>query len=197
MRGGAGTPGEPGGAVRRRALLAAAAAVLAAGCGYALQGHGITTDPSVKTIGVPLFKDRTGRQGLDQRVTAAVISELLKRGRFKVVKDAANVDAVVEGEIVSYTVAPVGFGAGRAIDPGSTAEGPQQASRYAITLTANVVYRKLGQKEPLWANEAFSHRDEYDMGDRPETYFDREEQSIDRLADAFARSLVAAMLEAF
>jgi len=67
----------------------------------------------------------------------------------------------------------------------------------AIALTAKVSYRKIGQAEPLWSNDAFSQRDEYDMGENSETYFDREEQSIERLSVAFARSLVAAMLEAF
>jgi hypothetical protein len=69
------------------------AAALASGCGYALQGRGITTDASVKRIGVPLFKDRTGKLGLDTHVTQAVMAELLKRGRFTVVRDSANVDA--------------------------------------------------------------------------------------------------------
>ena len=173
--------------MRRRAFLAAAGA-FASGCGYALQGRGITTDPSVKRIGVPLFKDRSGKLGLDARVTQAVMEELLKRGRFTVVRDATNVDAVVEGEIQSWNVLPVGF---------SGEAGVSQASRYAISLTASVVYRKIGQKEPLWSNEAFSQRDEYDMGDNASTYFDREEQSIERLSAAFARNLVAAMLEAF
>lgn len=173
--------------MRRRSFLAAAGA-LASGCGYALQGRGITTDPSIKRIGVPLFKDRSGKLGLDARVTQAVMEELLKRGRFTVVRDATNVDAVVEGEIQSWNVLPVGFSA----DSGVT-----QASRYAISLTASVVYRKIGQKEPLWSNDAFSQRDEYDMGESASTYFDREEQTIERLSAAFARSLVAAMLEAF
>jgi hypothetical protein len=166
---------------------------LASGCGYALQGRGITTDASVKRIGVPLFKDRSGKLGLDSRVTQAVIEELLKRGRFTVVREITNVDAVVEGEIVSWSAVPVGF------STESTASGSPltQASRYAISLSASVVYRKIGQQEPLWANEAFSQRDEYDMGEEAQTYFDREEQSIERLAAGFARSLVAAMLEAF
>lgn len=174
--------------MRRRDLLAGAAAALASGCGYALQGRGITTDPSIKRIAVPLFKDRSGKPGLDARVTEAVMVELLKRGRFTVVRDAANVDAVVEGEIQSWNVLPVGF---------STESGVTQASRYTISLTASVVYRKIGQKEPLWSSDAFSQRDEYDMGDNASSYFDREEQSIERLSEAFARSLVAAMLEAF
>jgi hypothetical protein len=174
--------------VRRRDLLAVVGGALASGCGYALQGRGITTDASVKRIGVPLFKDRSGKLGLDSRVTQAVIEELLKRGRFTIVKEITNVDAVVEGEIVSWNVVPVGF---------STETNVTQATRYAISLTASVVYRKIGQQEPLWANEAFSQRDEYDMGEEAQTYFDREEQSIERLAASFARSLVAAMLEAF
>ena len=75
--------------------------------------------------------------------------------------------------------------------------GVTQASRYSISLTAKIVYRKIGQKEPIWSNDAFSQRDEYDMGDNASTYFDREEQTIERISEAFARSLVDAMLEAF
>lgn len=174
--------------MRRRQALAAAACALASGCGYALQGRGITTDASVKRIGVPLFKDRTGKLGLDTHVTQAVIAELLKRGRFTVTKETLNVDALVEGDITAFNVIPVNF---------STEDGQTQASRYAIAMTASIVYRKIGQAEPIWSNEAFSQRDEYDMGDNAASYFDREEQSIERLATAFARSLVAAMLEAF
>lgn len=160
-----------------------------AGCGYALLGKGVTTDPSIKRLGVPLFKDRTGKPGLDQKITQRVVEELLKRGRFDVVPDATGVDALVEGELTSYRVQPVSFSEGT----GNTT----QASRYAITLTARVTYRKLSEKEPIWANDAFSFRDEYDLGSDPAAFFDREEQTIDRLASSFARSLVAAMLEAF
>ena len=174
--------------MRRREVLAATAGALASGCGYSLQGRGITTDSSVKRIGVPLFKDRSGRLGLDTRVTQAVMEELLKRGRFTVVREISNVDAVVEGDILSWTVAPVNF---------SSDTGTTQATRFAISLTASVVYRKIGQKEPIWANDAFSQRDEYDMGENAQSFFDREMLSIERLSGAFARNLVAAMLEAF
>lgn len=172
----------------RRGAALLALALAPAGCGYALVGRGITTDPSIKRIGVPLFKDRTGKPGLDQRITLRVIEELLKRGRFTVVQETAGVDAVVEGEITSYNTIPIGF---------TTGTDQTQASRYAINVTARVVYRKIGQKEPLWQSEAFSFRDEYDVGDDPGTFFDREDQTIDRIAQSFGRNLVAAMLEAF
>jgi lipopolysaccharide assembly LptE-like protein len=173
----------------RRLCGVLALASVASGCGYALVGRGITTDPSIKRIGVPIFKDRTGKPGLDQKITARVIEELLKRGRFTVVQDTTGVDAVVDGEITSYTTSPVGF-----TTAGAT---PTQASRYAINVTARVVYRKIGQKEPIWQSEMFSYRDEYDMGESAASFFDREEQTVDRIAEAFGKNLVAAMLEAF
>lgn len=157
-------------------------------CGYALVGRGITMDPSIRRIGVPLFKDATGKPGLDQKVTLKVIEELLKRGRFDVVQDTTGVDALVEGQIVSYRVEPIGFSAG--------ARTPTQATRYAITLLAKIRYSKVGVAEPIWEADAFSYRDEYDLGDAA-AFFDREDQAIERLSTNFAKSLVAAMLEAF
>lgn len=173
-----------------RRLLASALALGLTGCGYALVGKGIAVDPSIKRIGVPLFKDVTGKPGLDQKVTQKVIEELLKRGRFDVVQQATGVDAVVEGELLSYRAQPVGFSRDASGDT-------TQASRYAITLTAKVTYRKVGQQEPIWQNGSFSFRDEYDVGDSAESFFDREDQAIDRLTTSFAQSLVSAMLEAF
>jgi hypothetical protein len=174
----------------RHAVAAAAIAFLCS-CGYALVGKGMITDPSIKKIGVPTFKDVTGKAGLDQKITQKVTEELLKRGRFDVVPTATGVDAVLEGELLTYSVVPVGF------SEDGTGANRTQASRYAISLTARVKYGKVGEKEPIWASDSFSFRDEYDIGADPATFFDREDQAIDRLAASFARNLVAAMLEAF
>jgi len=161
------------------------------GCGYALVGRGTSTDPSIKKIGVPTFKDATGKPALDQKITQKVIEELLKRGHFDVVPTATGVDAVVDGELVSYSVVPVGF------SEEGTGANRTQASRYGIALTARVKYTKTGEKEPIWASDNFTFRDEYDIGADAATFFDREDQALDRLAASFARNLVAAMLEAF
>lgn len=177
--------------MRRRALLLLPLVLGATSCGYALVGRGITADPSIRRIGVPAFKDATAKASLDQKITQKVIDELLKRGRFEVVPRAEDVDARVEGEILSYTVTPVGFSAD------ATNQTRTQASRYAITLTARVRYVKIGVEEPIWSSDSFTFRDEYDVTGDPATFFDREDDALDRLTTAFARSLVAAMLEAF
>jgi hypothetical protein len=161
------------------------------GCGYALVGRGTIVDPSIKKIGVPTFANATGKAALDQKITQRVIEELLRRGRFDVVQESAGVDALVEGTILRYDVQPVGFSA----DGGGGSA--TQASRYAITVTAKIRYAKVGAPEPIWSNDAFQFRDEYEVGSDPAAFFDREDQAIDRLATSFARSLVATMLEAF
>jgi hypothetical protein len=177
--------------LKAAARAAAALMVVLSGCGYALVGKGTITDPTIKKIGVPTFKDATGKAGLDQKITQKVTEELLKRGRFDVVATTTGVDAVLEGELLTYSVVPVGF------SEDGTGANRTQASRYAISLTARVKYGKVGEKEPIWASDSFQFRDEYDIGSDPATFFDREDQSLDRLATSFARNLVAAMLEAF
>jgi len=172
--------------VRRAALVLLTVGSL--GCGYALVGRGTAIDPSIKRIGVPLFRDATGKAGLDQKITQRVIEELLKRGRFDVIQQAADVDALVDGELVSYRSQAVGLSG----DSGQNA----QASRYLVVLTARVKYTKAGSTETIWANDSFSVQEEWDVGDAS-SFFDREEQAIDRLAGVFARNLVAAMMEAF
>ena len=172
----------------RRAILPALALAALASCGYALVGRGTVVDPGIKRIGVPLFRDATGRVGLDQRVTQKVVEELLKRGRFEVTSDRVGVDALVDGELLRFDQTPVGFEAGGT---------RTQASRYAITLTARVRYTKTGVDEPLWSNESFTFREEYDVGAESATFLNLEGPAVERLSTAFARSLVAAMLEAF
>lgn len=175
-------------ASRLGSLALALGVVACSACGYGLVGRGGGLDPSIRKIGVPLFRDATGRTSLDQKITQKVVEELLKRGKVDIVQTTEGVDAIVDGEIVSYQVQPVGFSGG--------AESTT-ASRYSITLTARVKYFKPGEAQPIWQNDAFVFRDEYDLGSDPSTFFDREDQGVERLAQAFARSLVAAMLEAF
>jgi hypothetical protein len=168
-------------------LVLAALSLACLDCGYALVGRGTIVDPDIKVIGVPTFTDRTGKALLDQKVTDLVIEELLKRGRFQVINQSEGADALVVGELTSYRAAPVGF---------SADQDQTQASRYSVVLTANVKYSKVGVREPIWESAAFRAQDEYDVGD-PETFFDREDQTIERLSKDFARDLVAAMMEAF
>ncbi len=75
-----------------RKLLVAVCWLLVSGCGYALVGTGNVLDPSVHTLYLPAFVNRTTRVELEQRVTSAVGSEFVARGRVKLVYDPKLAD---------------------------------------------------------------------------------------------------------
>src|SRR5882724_13224799 len=85
----------------RRALLAAAlVASVTGGCGYALQGN---LPDHLKTVSVPVFKNRTTEAGAESTITAAVVNAFTTNGRLRVVA-LDKADSVLEGEVIGYRV---------------------------------------------------------------------------------------------
>ena len=169
------------------ALAAAALAVILAAapaCGYRLRGTGSSLPARIKTVSVPVFKNRTTRFELDVKLTRAVVSELVSRGKVAVSPDPAAADAVLEGEITGFRASPIAF------------SGANQADRYNITVTAKITLRERRSAEPLFANPAFVYQQEYEVP--PGTSFESlETEAIDKIAEKFARSLVVSILEGF
>src|SRR5215208_2952880 len=99
--------------------------ILLTGCGYALVGTGSILDPSIKTLYVPAFVNRTTRVELEQRVTQAVAEEFVSRGRLRLVSNAKEASAILRGSIDTFNIFPVAFDQGR-------------ATRYQISITAKI-----------------------------------------------------------
>ena len=68
-----------------------------AGCGYRVAGRANTLPATVKTIAVPAFENRTSTYRIEQRLTSAVVHELLVDTRYRVVSNPADGDAVLQG----------------------------------------------------------------------------------------------------
>jgi outer membrane lipopolysaccharide assembly protein LptE/RlpB len=161
-----------------------------AGCGYSLAGRGSFLPADIKVIGVPLFKNNTNLFEFERRVTDKVRSELIGRGKYKVEPRADNVDAVLVGEITAVTLAPAAFNEQR------------QATRYVLTLTANIEFRQLKDNKVLWSNPSMQFRDEYDVTTTVQAtdaaaFLAQDVNALERLATEFARTIVSAILEAF
>ncbi|MHB8539416.1 MAG: LPS assembly lipoprotein LptE, partial [Candidatus Acidiferrales bacterium] len=75
-------------------LLAALACVFAcaSGCGYRVAGRAARLPSTWHTIAVPAFVNRTPTYRIEQRVTNAVVHELLARTKYRVVPRAAGAD---------------------------------------------------------------------------------------------------------
>jgi hypothetical protein len=173
-----------------RVALALGIALSVSGCGYTLAGRGSFLPAYVKRIGIPLFGNRTSVFEIEQVLTQRIRSEFMGRGKFEIVPQEAGADAVLTGEVTSLAIAPSGFNA------------QQQATRYAVTLTAKVEFRDLRANAVLWADPNLVFREEYDVttvasGTDPTLFFGQNANALERLATAFARTVVSAILEAF
>jgi hypothetical protein len=176
--------------------LALSLALLSSGCGYALAGRGSFLPDYIKQIGVPAFANQTSYFDIAQILTDKVRTEFIGRGHYKVVPETAGADAVLVGTITGISILPVAFGT------------QQQASRYTITVTANIELRDSRDNKVLWSNPAVTVRDEIDATGStvsnapsgavdPAAFFNQETSAVTRVSDEFARSLVSAILEAF
>jgi len=161
------------------------------GCGYSLAGRGSFLPAHIKTIGVPLFENQTDRVDVEKKLTEEVVTELNSRGKYVVKPDVTGVDAVLQGRVVSFVVQPVTF------EAGATSQSANQASRYAVIVRVRVEFKDLLQNKILWSDAGFVAREEYEVGENPDEFFDQENLSLDRLSQEFAKTLVSRILEAF
>ena len=158
------------------------------GCGYSLAGRGAFLPPHIRTIGVPTFGNLTPVYDIERRITERVRSELIGRGKYRVEPTATGVDAVIEGQITSITIAPAGT------------NDQRQATRYQLVLTARIEFRDVTDNKVIWSNPAMQFREEYEASGTvadPNAFFGQDVNALDRLAAEFARTLVSAILEAF
>jgi outer membrane lipopolysaccharide assembly protein LptE/RlpB len=162
----------------------AMAALAAWGCGYHLRGTGSSLPPGIRSLSIPVFKNLTTRYELDLKLTRAVINEMVARGKVSIAAEAEKADAVLEGEILSFSATPVGF------------TGQARADRYTITVTAKIALKDRAGQKTLFSNPAFVYVEEYEVP--PGRDFESmQTEAIDRVAEKFARSLVVTILEGF
>jgi hypothetical protein len=181
----------------RRALLALlpVAGGMLGGCGYTLAGRGSFLPDYIRTLGVPMFGNRTPYSPMEQLFTEKVRVEFQSRGRYQVLPTDTGADGVVRGEVMSIRLAPAGF------NPN------QQASRYRFTVVIGVSFSDARQQKVLWENPSLTFSDEYELASSASVglaasagagaFIDQERAAVDRLTTDFARSVVSAIMEAF
>jgi lipopolysaccharide assembly LptE-like protein len=171
-------------------LLLVIVAVLAhGGCGYSLAGRGSFLPAYIKRIGVPQFTNNTAVFDLDRQVTERVRSEFIGRGKYTIVPDSTGVDGLLTGVIASVTLTPVAFNTS------------QQATRYALTLSASVEFKDMHANKVLWSNPSMQYREEFPLDPTSaidtNAFLGQDVNARERMANEFARALVSAILEAF
>jgi outer membrane lipopolysaccharide assembly protein LptE/RlpB len=169
----------------KRAALLLLGLLLLNSCGYALVGHSNFLDPSIKTIEVPTFINRTTRVELEQRVTQAVSEELVSRGRLQLVNDAKTAHVILRGSIDTFGIYPIAFEQGR-------------ATRYQISITAKIeLLDHRNEDKVLWKNDQYRFTENYEVNLGTTDAFDQETRAIQEIAVRFAEGLITNLLEGF
>src|SRR5215510_7867391 len=119
-----------------------AGALGSSGCGYSLAGRGSFLPTDIRVVGIPQLVNRTTYFDVEQILTQKIRNEFIGRGKYRVVPEATGADAVLNAEIVSITLSPVGL------------TSTQLASRYQFVLTMKVDFVDTRVSKSLWANDA-------------------------------------------
>jgi len=168
-----------------------ALALTSSGCGYALAGRGSFLPTDIRVVGIPPLTNRTTFFDVEQILTSKIRNEVIGRGKHRVVPDATGADALLNAEITSITLSPVGFTTN------------QLASRYRFVLTMKVDFTDARANRSLWANDALSFTGEYDLNAQTggtiagATFVDQQPGAFDRISSDVARTVVTAIVEAF
>ena len=169
--------------MRRRAVVGpfVLLAVLAGACGYSLRGN---LPGHIKTVAVPVFKNRTSEPGVENFLTGAVVEAFSTNGRLKVV-GPEQADSILEGEVVGYQVQSVAF------DPRANVQ------QYRLVVTLNLRFRDVKRDAILFEQQNFQERSDFrTLGVVAQT-ISREETALRAAATDIARAIVALAVDRF
>ena len=72
-------------------------------CGYRIAGKATAIPRSINSIAVPIFINQTTKYRLEQRLTGAVVEELISRTNYQITSDAGSSDALLSGNVTEFT----------------------------------------------------------------------------------------------
>jgi hypothetical protein len=139
----------------------------------------------IKTVAVPAFQNSALRYKVQSRFTAAVINELVHRGRgLRVQGDREGADAVIEGIIKTFNFA------------GVLLDDKGRARIFEVTIVAAVTVRDQTENRVIYDNQNFFFRGEYEFANDPRNFFNEEDPAVHRIARSFAESIVSTLINA-
>jgi hypothetical protein len=166
----------------RHAMLAASVAVLLIpGCGYRLAGKVVPAQGGL-TLAIPMVKNSTTTFQVEQRLTRALIDVFAQRGGYRVTSSASGADALMEGEIVELSAAPVIIGS------------ESFGTAFLISMRARIRMVDLHTQQVLFRNDQFLFREQYVINGDVTQFFAEANPAIDRMVRDFAQSVAASVL---
>jgi outer membrane lipopolysaccharide assembly protein LptE/RlpB len=164
------------------------------GCGYHVAGHNDALPKTIHVIAVPALENKTTSYRIEQRLTAATIHQFLAATPYKVVSTGNGADAVLYGKVLSVEAVPLLFITTPAT---ATQASTTRATTMLVTMKCEVTLTEAATEKVLYHNENFLFRNEYEVSTDVKSFFEEQDPALDRMAQDFAKRLVAAVTENF
>jgi hypothetical protein len=165
----------------RPVVLAAAVVVALAGCGYTVGG---ALPPHIRTVGVPIFVNRTAQPAVEALVTRAIVEAFSTNGRLRVVSPA-EADAILEGEVADYQLVSIAF------DPRANVR------QYRLLVRLNVRFRDVRAARVLFEQVGLEERADFRVVGAVSETISLEQAALRAAAADVARSVVTMAIERF
>ena len=162
------------------------------GCGYHVAGRGDALPKSIHVIAIPALENKTSSYRIEQRLTAATIHEFLVRTNYKVVSAPESADAVLRGKVLTLEAVPLLFTTTNAT---ATTPATTRATTMLVTMKCEVTLIEAATQKPLYHTDNFVFRNQYEISTDVKSFFSEQDPALDRMADDFAKRLVAAIME--
>jgi len=168
------TPGRLG-------VLALAAILGLGACGYSFRG---TLPSHIHTVAVPIFLNRTQEPGVDSIITNAVAQAFVTNGRLRVVR-LADADAVLDGEIMSYSVSPIAY------------DQSLNIQLYRLVVVLNLRMRDMKRKTVLFQQTGVTEQADFRVVGPVSATIAREATALTQASGEIARSIVSLAIDRF
>jgi outer membrane lipopolysaccharide assembly protein LptE/RlpB len=155
-------------------------------CGYHTAGHAVQLPETVKTIAVPPFRNETPTYRIEQMLTASVAREFTTRTHYRIVSNPGDeADATLAGTVLSTSASPLAY---------DTSSG--RAASVLVVVSMKVTLSDRSGKV-LYQNPAYLFREQYEVSQDLQSFFEEDSPALRRLSQDFARTLVSNILEGF
>jgi hypothetical protein len=168
-------------------MCAASLLLLTTSCGYHTAGTAVRLPSDVRTIYVPGIANATQSYRIGQIFTEAVVRELRERTNYRIVTvNDGTADATLSGTITSVYLAALTY----------ESVSPYRVSSSLLVVSLNGNLRGKNGKV-LWNNPNLLYREQYQESVDVASFFEEAGPAAQRMANSFAKTLVANILEAY
>jgi outer membrane lipopolysaccharide assembly protein LptE/RlpB len=159
-----------------------ALAVALGGCGYSLRA---SLPGNYKTVHIPVLENRTQEPGIEDFITQALTTALVTSGMAKIARSVDAADAILEGQIVEYTLTSLAF------------DSTANVTAYRLSIGLSLTLRDRAKNEVVWRQERIDERADFRVAGQVTTTLVREQDAVRRAAVDIARAIVSLAFEGF